>query len=72
MIQTERLTPGASEPRPLKAGVIQGGKELDLERFAETLAMLESYVDGVLAATELPAMDPWIDDEVMDVRLASL
>jgi hypothetical protein len=72
MIQTAELTPGAPGPRPLNVRVIQGVTELDLERFAETLAMLESYVDGVLAATELPAMDSWIDDEVMDVRLASL
>jgi hypothetical protein len=70
MIQVEQLT---RQPvrRPI-IRVIQGGKELDLERLAETLAMLESYVDGVLEAAELPAMDPWIDDQVMDARLASL
>lgn len=72
MIQTEELTPRVSRPRPPRVRVIQGARKLDLERFAETLAMLESYVDGVIAATELPAMDPWVDDEVMDVRLASL
>jgi hypothetical protein len=70
MIQVEQLT---RQPvrRPI-IRVIQGGKELDLERFAETLAMLESYVDGVLEAAELPAQDPWVDDRVMDARLASL
>jgi len=33
--------------------------------------MLESYVDAVLAANELPAMDPWLEDAELDVRLAS-
>ena len=70
MIQAEELTRQPAR-RPV-VRVIQGGKELDLERFAETLAMLESYVDGVLEAAELPAMDPWVDDQVMDARLASL
>ena len=71
MIQAQQLSRHSSPRRPV-VRVIQGGKELDLERFAETLAMLESYVDGVLEAGELPAMDPWVDDQVMDVRLASL
>ncbi|MEA2682562.1 MAG: hypothetical protein QOK05_890 [Chloroflexota bacterium] len=71
MIQTEELNYGAPRPRP-KVRVIQGGRELDLELFSETLAMLESYVDDVLATNELPAMDPWVDDQAMDVRLASL
>ncbi len=69
MIQAEQLAPS---PRRPVVRVIQGGREFDLERFAETLAMLESYVDGVLEAGDLPSMDPWIDDQVMDVRLASL
>lgn len=69
MIQAEQLSPRPHRP---VMRVIHGGKELDLERFAETLAMLESYVDGVLAAGELAAMDPWVDDQVMDVRLASI
>ena len=69
MIQAEQVSP---RPRRPVMRVIHGGKELDLERFAETLAMLESYVDGVLAAEELAATDDWVDDQVMDVRLASL
>lgn len=69
MIQAEQVT---QPPRRPVMRVINGGKELDLERFAETLTMLESYVDGVLEASELSAMDPWVDDQVMDVRLASL
>jgi hypothetical protein len=72
MIQTEELTGATTRPRQVKVKVIQGGRELDLERFAETLAMLESYVDGVLAAAGLPAMDPGVDDQVVDVRLASV
>lgn len=72
MIQTEELTTATTAPRQVKARVIEGGGEMDLARFAATLAMLESYVDGVLSAAELPAMDPWVDDQVMDVRLASL
>ena len=71
MIQAERLTQQPAPRRPV-IRVIQGGKELDLERFAETLAMLESYVDGVLEAEELPASGTWIDHQEMDARLASL
>ena len=70
MIQAHQISRPAAR-RPV-IRVIQGGTELDLERFAATLTMLESYVDGVLEAGELPAMDPWVDDQVMDVRLASL
>lgn len=72
MIQAEELTTATTRPRRVKARVIEGRGELNLECFAETLAMLESYVDDVLSAAELPAMDPWVDDQVMDVRLASL
>lgn len=65
MIQAEHLAEPARRP---VIRVINGGKELDLERFAATQTMLEAYVDGVLAAGELSAMDPWVDDQVMDVR----
>lgn len=46
--------------------------QLDLKRFAETLSALESYVDSILESTELPSMEPWLQDEVTDARLASL
>jgi hypothetical protein len=59
-------------PTPALETNLQGGQGLDIERFAGALAMLESYVDGMLAANELPAMDPWVEDEVTDARLASL
>jgi hypothetical protein len=72
MIQTEELKMIAPR-RAVSVKVLQGGQRgLDIRRFAEALTMLESYVDGMLAATELPAMDSWVDDEVMDVRLTSL
>ena len=69
MIQAQQIS---QAPRRPVIRVLKGGTELDLERFAATLTMLESYVDGVLEAGDLPAMDPWVDDQVMDVRLASL
>jgi hypothetical protein len=72
MIQVDQLK-RTSPRRAVSMKVIQGGQgSLDIERFAEALTMLEFYVDGMLAATELPAMDPWVDDQVMDVRLTSL
>jgi hypothetical protein len=71
MIQTRELTGATARRRKAKVTVIPGDRELDFERFAETLAMLESYVYGVMAAAELPAMDPWVDDQVRDVRLTS-
>ena len=69
MIQPEAVFQPVTRPRTLR--VIQGGQEFDLAAFAKTLTMLESYVDSVLEATELPAMDPWVDDPELDVRLAS-
>ena len=50
--------------------VIEGG--MDLDRFAATIAMLEHYVDGLIVADEPPAMDPWIDDEDIELRLSCL
>mgnify|MGYP003623104075 CR=1 FL=1 len=55
MIQAEHLT-RHPVPRPV-IRAIQGGKELDFQRFAETLKMLESYVDGVLARGEMSTVD---------------
>lgn len=69
MIQPQEVFQPPPTPRSLK--VIQGGQEFDLAKFASTLTMLESYVDSVLAATDLPAMDPWVDDLELDARLAS-
>ena len=69
MIQPEKVFPPLPRPRSFK--VIQGGQEFDLAKFASTLTMLESYVDSVLAASELPDMDPWLEDVELDVRLAS-
>ncbi|MDQ6747257.1 MAG: hypothetical protein M3010_04010 [Candidatus Dormibacteraeota bacterium] len=70
MIQAKELT---ATPRVPSTGAVPARETagLDIERFADALTMLELYVDGMLAATELPAMDPWVDDQVMDARLAS-
>ncbi len=46
--------------------------KLDLKRFAETLSALEFYVDSIVESAAVPSMDPWLDDEVTEVRLASL
>ena len=69
MIQPDAVFPPITRPRSLR--VIQGGQEFDMAAFSSTLTMLESYVDSVLEASELPAMDPWVDDPELDVRLAS-
>lgn len=69
MIQPEKVFQRAVRPRSFK--VIQGGQEFDLAKFASTLTMLESYVDSVMVADELSALDQGAVDEVMDVRLAS-
>lgn len=45
---------------------------LDLKRFAATLSALEFYVDNIVESAALSSMDPWLDDEVTDARLASL
>lgn len=55
MIQTEYLTRHSGHRPAIR--VVHGGKELDFKRFAETLRMLESYVDGVLSGVELSTTD---------------
>jgi hypothetical protein len=50
-------------------GVVVG---LDVERFAQTMALLETYVDSLLAADGPPTMDPWIDDEDLETRISCL
>jgi hypothetical protein len=69
MIHPEKVYQPTTRPRSFT--VIQGGQEFDLAKFASTLTMLESYVDSVLAANELAAVGPGLEDEAMDVRLAS-
>ena len=49
-----------------------GGVGLDVERFAQTMALLENYVDSLLAADGPPTMDPWIDDEDLQIRISCL
>jgi len=58
--------------RPRLVRVIQGGQEFDLARFADALDMLESYVDSMLFANDLPAMDSWDEEDTLDARLASI
>jgi hypothetical protein len=55
-------------PRVIDGGVVG----LDLERFAQTMALLENYVDSPLAADGPPTMDPWIDDEDLETRISCL
>jgi hypothetical protein len=58
---------------PYRPRVINGGAVgLDAERVAQTMALLENYVDSFLAADGPPAMDPWIDDEDLETRVSCL
>ncbi|GAC1328354.1 MAG: hypothetical protein NVSMB17_03660 [Candidatus Dormibacteria bacterium] len=70
MINPKSTFEGPARPRSFR--VIQGGQEFDLAKFADTLTMLESYVDSMLLANDLPAMDPWTDEDMLDARLASI
>jgi hypothetical protein len=52
-------------PRVIEGGVVG----LDVERFAQTMALLENYADTLLAV-DGPMMDPWIDDEDLETRVS--
>lgn len=52
--------------------VLEGGMLFDVERLTQAMAMLEGYVDSMLAAYEPPALDPYIDEEDIRLRVASL
>jgi hypothetical protein len=52
--------------------VIEGGLMFDVERLSQTMAMLEGYVESMLAAYEPPAKVPYIDEEDIRLRVASL
>ena len=41
------------------------------DRFVESLAMLEMYLDEALEPAAEPLMDPWLDD-ALELRVASL
>jgi hypothetical protein len=58
----------AQRPRVLQGGAIA----LDIEHLSQTMAMLEDYVDGVLALDGPPGMDPWVDDLDLETRMACL
>ncbi|MEA2645533.1 MAG: hypothetical protein QOE92_616 [Chloroflexota bacterium] len=46
--------------------------QLEVERLHATMVVLEDYVDSLLAAEEAPAMDSWIDDVDLELRVVSL
>jgi hypothetical protein len=52
-------------PRVIEGGVVG----LDVERFAQTMALLENYADTLLAI-DGPMMDPWIDDADLETRVS--
>lgn len=62
--------------RPVAAQLDREGRSgmgrLDLERLSKTLSALEFYVDSILESTALRSIDPWIDDEMTEARLACL
>jgi hypothetical protein len=72
MIDPIELEPDAPAPT-YRPRVIDGGAVgLDVERFAQTIALLENYVDSLLAADGPPTMDPWIDDDDLETRVSCL
>jgi hypothetical protein len=53
--------------------VLEGGAAgISVEHVARTMALLENYVDSILAADGPPMMDPWIDDEDLETRVSCL
>ena len=58
----------ATRPRVLEGGATA----LDIDRLSQTMAMLEDYVDSVLALEGAPSMDPWVDDVDLETRMACL
>jgi hypothetical protein len=60
--------PARPAPRPR---VLQGGAAaLDIDRLRQTMAMLEDYIDGMLALEGAPGMDPSVDDIDLENRIA--
>ena len=52
--------------------VIEGGAtQLKIRQLTETISRLEDYVDSMIEAEGLADMDPWTNDEIDDLRLAS-
>jgi hypothetical protein len=70
MIHHEQDFRPGSDRRPVFK-VIRGGQEFDHARLAGALAALDSYIDGLLAATDGEEIGGRAD-EVIDLRLASL
>ena len=44
----------------------------DIDKFSATLTALEHYVDVLLAFDDPPPMDPWLDDDEVELRLLSI
>ena len=60
-------------PRPsFIPQLLEGGLSLDVERLAKTMAMLEDYVDTMLAMDDPRPGSPWIEEESIQLRVASL
>lgn len=73
MINPTELETRGERSQPYRPTVLDGGAmNIDLKRLTETMAMLENYVDSLLAAEGPPAMDPWIDDEDLATRMSCL
>jgi hypothetical protein len=65
--ETETVNRPSFAPR-----ILEGGLTLDLERLTKTMAMLEDYVDGMLALDEPLPLDPVIEEAEIQLRVASL
>jgi hypothetical protein len=66
--ETPALARQAPRPRVLRGGAAA----LDIDRVSQTMAMLEDYVDSILALQGAPGMDPWVDDVDLETRIACL
>ena len=52
--------------------VLDGGVSLDINRLAQTMAMLEDYVDTMLAMDDPRPGSPSAEEESIQLRVASL
>jgi hypothetical protein len=52
--------------------ILNGGLLLDIERLTRTMAILEDYVDSMMALDEPLPQGPRIEEEELQLRVASL
>ena len=74
MLNIER--PGTARPATaagFRPRVLEGARfQVDVGRLEATMAVLEDYVESMLAAEEGAAMDSWLEDLDVELRMVSL